>query len=275
MIFIKLKGRVGNQLFQVAFSYLLSRKSGQNIIVLPISQYGFQLENFKLPIFLNIFSYKFLKILYRLIYLFSKKSYCIHRDSCLINHTVNNIKDINTIVEGYFQDGAIYSTHKEEFQKVFSIKKKITNNFNKKYGNLFKDKVLVINFRLKEYSNFYFEEIDSVPFISSDWYFSILDSLNLMEYGTCVVISDDIYHAKQMLTLYNYSFLYIDDSWIVDFQFLLNGDTLVIPNSSFSWWGAFLNKKNNKLVFAPKNWAGINAGIEYPAGIMIDDFIWV
>ena len=62
----------------------------------------------------------------------------------------------------------------------------------------------------------------------------------------------------------------------IDFCLLMTADYLIIPNSSFSWWAAYLNT-NKKIVIAPKYWARYNAadGFWSPADIITDEFSYL
>jgi hypothetical protein len=55
---------------------------------------------------------------------------------------------------------------------------------------------------------------------------------------------------------------------IIDLQFLINADICILSNSSFSWWGAWLNNKACKTVIAPELWLGQHSGQEYPNGVI-------
>ncbi len=60
----------------------------------------------------------------------------------------------------------------------------------------------------------------------------------------------------------------------VDFSYLVQAEYLVIPNSSFSWWAAFLNT-NKKIVVAPEFWAGWKRGVWQTSDIKSDGFTYV
>ncbi len=62
----------------------------------------------------------------------------------------------------------------------------------------------------------------------------------------------------------------------IDFCLLMSAQYLIIPNSSFSWWAAYLNQ-NKKMVIAPKYWARFNIadGFWSPADIITDGFTYL
>lgn len=69
------------------------------------------------------------------------------------------------------------------------------------------------------------------------------------------IFSDDIKWAIENLKI-NYPVTYIPKS-VMDCEALVLMSLCrhnIIANSSFSWWGAWLNKNNNKIVIAPQNW---------------------
>jgi len=82
------------------------------------------------------------------------------------------------------------------------------------------------------------------------------------------IFSDDIDWCREHLNL-DFPVIYIDhnkgaDSHL-DMQLMSLCDHHIIANSSFSWWGAWLNASAEKIVIAPKRW--------FAAGHRTDDLI--
>jgi hypothetical protein len=80
---------------------------------------------------------------------------------------------------------------------------------------------------------------------------------NEMEEPTYFIFSDDIEWVKNNLSFPKNSYFIEHNNGLEsynDMRLTSLCDHHIIANSSFSWWGAWLNLKKNKIVIAPRLW---------------------
>ena len=266
MIGIKLQGRLGNQMFQYAFAYVVSKKRNEDFF---ISKYSskFLLGYFSLNG--NNFN-KFYNTLKRLLFHFN----IIIKSKTLYQTGSENTEDVLKEAEqcnqfdGYFQSELYLRGFENDVRKLFELKQEHKLAFEKKYNELFRsNKIIAVHVRRTDYLTWdrgdTYGTDSALPF---NYVENFLKKFDLKEYKV-LFISDDIAAVKGYFGQ-NSNFYFESNSTIIDFQILLNADVLCLSNSSFSWWGAYLNRKSDKQVFAPECWLGFITGSEFPKDII-------
>jgi len=182
----------------------------------------------------------------------------------------------NTSYKGYFQDAYFSSQVKSILYTHLSVQKKYSKLFHELFPFVLSEKFAVLHIRFGDYANQAIE-VNNTKFnwsLPVEWYYSAIKYAKLGSMKL-VIISDDLLLARNHFFEHYDNCYFPEGDSITHFQFLLRAETCIISNSSFAWWGAFLNQNKNRKVIAPKNWVGYNAGFEYPKGIMTEEFEWL
>lgn len=269
MIGVKLDGRTGNQMFQYAFAYCLAKQRADDFFL------EFEPKHFRLNYFILSGQFKhlanqFKKLRFQL-FTFPKKTLT----QIGTETTQSIIEQANrcNYLKGYFQSELYHKAFVQEVKTLFEIKPEYKKAFETKYKTLFEtNKTVVVHIRRTDYLSWNMGEAFggtnySLPFSYSE---NILKKLDLEQY-TVIFISDDIEAVKKQFGE-RHNFRYESNTEIIDFQILLHADVLCLSNSSFSWWGAYLNAKPHKKVFAPDKWLGFKTGRDYPVDIICKDW---
>ena len=151
---------------------------------------------------------------------------------------------------GYFQTEKYFKHIEKDIRKDFNFKPEIIEAANK-YSDIFNnDKVFSIHFRRTDYLNF----PNAHPTPSENYYKSAIDIFSDYDFG--LVFSDDIEWCKSLPFLQSNRFIFSDNHHFIDLYLMTQCRSNIIANSSFSWWGAWLNPNEDKTIFAPSVWFG-------------------
>lgn len=192
-------------------------------------------------------------------------------------HLTDNFKDYseqlltdkcNAWYYGYFQ-GIKYLYGNEDLVKSrFSVRSKYKNKYQKWASGISSEKKIVaVHIRRSDYRDFDRPEIGGPDLrLPNSYYEQLLEKYRSPEYQI-VFLSDDINEVQNEFNEFNNA-VFSKNSAIIDLQILMHADVLILANSSFSWWGAFLNTKENKVVFVPKYFLGFKVKKEYPVNII-------
>lgn len=270
MIINSLDGRLGNQLFQYSFAICLSKELKCIYIIDDKSTNDAIRKYFKV---ISFYHYKFVIKIFNLLKYF-KHFKIIKQDVSERNNHILNLVVNDAHYYGCFQSTDYFFNNEQLLKQSYKIKNKYIKGFKSKYGNLIKNKTLVIHYRIGDFEIFGGIETGGVNLCLPDVYYeNALKLVEKKEDYDLIIVTDDIEAAKSKLPNIKNKTI-ISDSEINDFQLLMHADILIISNSTFAWWGAYLNTKNAK-VYAPEYWLGFKIKKEFPYNIIPDNFIKV
>ena len=158
----------------------------------------------------------------------------------------------NTAIEGYFQSYKYFDDYKDEIYKEFTFKDEILNKCKaevSKYTN-----PVAIHIRRGDQVAH-----PNMWNVSLEYIQAALEQFSDNEY-TFLIFSDDIEWCKQV---FPDGVVFIQGNQFEDMCLMSLCHHNVICNSTFSWWGAFLNKNINKKVIAPTKWFSEDRNLSY------------
>jgi hypothetical protein len=248
MITSYLQGGLGNQIFQVVAAYNLAKENGDTSVFnfntshTPLQ--GNQSSKYKNNVFKefnhldNIVTEN----------VFSQRGHCFE----VIPYKPS------LQLQGFFQSEKFFTENKTDIiDKLISglnSEKEKYDNVKEFISNLefhYEKPCVSVHIRRGDYLRF--------PHIhtpcSLDYYKNALSiMMDLIGDFTPIFISDDKQWCKDNLEGVISPF----GDELEDLMLMNNCKHNIIANSSFSWWGAYLNKNPNKIVIGPKTWFGVS-----------------
>lgn len=283
MKIVEIIGGLGNQMFQYALALSLKKAFPAEQIKLDISQYttyhlhnGFELKNIfniktdyasrqEIHALKFVFpNYKFSRLYRRLPSYFQKRTTCIEAQNMRWDPTVLT-EPRDRYFSGYWQNYNYFSSVKEDICKAYSFPEFEDNRSRETAAEMRRNPLSVgIHVRRGDY-------VKDPLFrnICTEKYF--INALSRLPGGVSgrrfyIFSNDRAWCEKELLPLLPpESAVFVD--WnrgkqsFRDMQLMTHCNSLILSNSTFSWWGAYLNVNKNPFIIAPEKWLNIKLAV--------------
>ena len=234
-----LQGGLGNYLFQISAAYAVSLKHNKELKIdtSDISTIHSPLELYSNNILRNI---QFGNIdEFRLIH---------NSGHSPISYLEIPVTEGNLKLDGYYQNEMYFKEYRNEILNLFDIDDTTSQYLTEKYNSINFDNTCSIHVRRGNYvERQHFHPLQTVEYYKQA--ISIIGEKTLF-----LIFSDDIEWCKINLDFIENKIFISGNLDYQDLYLMSMCNHNIIANSSFSWWGAWLNKHNNKAVLYPSHW---------------------
>ena len=263
MIIAKLKGGLGNQLFQysVGRAVALHHKLPLKLDITVFDTYklhnGYRLDQFAIQAdiateneIINLKGgHNVLSSALRKAGLYKRKSFFKEKRSSYFDARV--FKNNFVYLDGYWQNELYFSNIREVLLRELSPINSMNDLGCDYLEPINKCNSVSLHVRRGDYLN-----LKNINVLDVDYYMKAVEYIRKsIEKPTFFIFSDDLDWCKKSLGFLD-GCIYVDrtQTEIDDLKLMSFCRHNITANSSFSWWGAWLNQNPNKIIIAPKGW---------------------
>lgn len=165
----------------------------------------------------------------------------------------------NVRLHGYYQHEKYFAHRSEEIRKLFAPSSKTVKYIQKKYGSILTDETVAVHIRT-------FITDGREPAENWSYVLRALDEFS----NDCrfIIFSDRPNWVKERFPQTKKKLFFVEgEPSYIDFYLMsFCRHQVVSPESTFSWWAAWLNKNPDKKVIVPDHWHGYRGADAFPEG---------
>ena len=247
VISVKMQGGLGNMMFQSAFALAFSFEKNCQYEL-----FGFNQNCFANKQWLNRNADYYSNYVFQRLDLSEKsgENY-IHPESEFHFSPQPFIEGKKNVYTGYYQSEKYFYDFSDQIKSIFQPSPIVLETIKSKYSMNFSE-FTSVQVRRGDYVS----QPNNHPVVTTEYLNRAMNYFGSNH--KFLVFSDDINWCKENLKGYsNIQYTENELDYISLFMMSLCGNH-ILANSSFSWWGAWLNRNSNKTVIRPERWFGSN-----------------